>query len=73
MATMRQRYEWVAAVARLLPAATFNESNITYRDGRTRIKVIWNENDQTFCLKNKRYKEGATPQDVYDHFSRDDL
>ena len=67
---MRQRYEWVAAVARLLPVATFHESNITYRDGRTRIKVSWHGNEYTFCLKNKRHKDGATPQDVYDHFLR---
>jgi hypothetical protein len=68
MATMRQRYEWVAGVARLLPEATFHESNITYRDGRVRIKVIWNENEQTFALRNKRHKDGATPEDVYEHF-----
>lgn len=69
-------YNWIAETARLIPGATFHPPKLSYRDGRTRILVEWNENEQTFVISthsNRPEHAPATPQDVAEHFQREDL
>lgn len=62
-------YNWVAETARLLPTAIFREPHISYRDGKTRIVVTDNENEETFVISSS-FNGGAqdTPTDVHEHF-----
>lgn len=69
----KHKYNWIAEVARLIPGATFRDPLVAYRDRRTRIVVIVNENAQTFVISNHPNNPPVTPEEVLQYFSRDDL
>lgn len=64
-------YNWIAEVARLIPEAKFTPPKITYRDGKTRIRVIVGDNDQNFVISNHPPSSPAQPWEVKEHFDMD--
>ena len=64
-------YAFVAAVARLLPEATFHGDKLHLRDGTTRINVQVGDKNRLFIVAKMvlaNHKEVSTPQDAVDHF-----
>lgn len=64
-------YNWIAEVARLLPGATFTPPQITYRDMRTRIRVVVNGKSEHFVVAGQKGETPDSPKDAENRFVKD--
>ncbi|MCK4501039.1 hypothetical protein KAU11_11125 [Candidatus Babeliales bacterium] len=73
-ARLNKVYALIVEVAQRLPGVIFTHPGITMKDAKTRIVVMHNENVQQFVIVNPfNPTDGATADDIIEHFERDDL